>query len=309
MKKDRENGRIGYLFILAAGILWGFIGLFVKQLEANGSTPETTAFLRMACAFLLYLPLCAAGAGPGSLRIKWKELLFCAAQGLVCYGLFNMMYSRAVTMVGVSVGAVLLYTAPVFTLFFSVLLFREPFTSRKLLAVLLNILGCALTATGGRLEPGALSVAGILTGIGAGFCYSLTPVFGHFGTKRMDSRVMTLYSFLFAALFLFLRLRPWNGGAAFSGKILLWGALFALIPTVLAYVLYYRGLSRIPEPSRVPVIASVETVVAAAVGMALYHDRLGLWGILGILLVLVSIGVMNLPDPKKQGKTGQITGK
>lgn len=35
MKKDRENGRIGYLFILAAGILWGFIGLFVKQLEAN----------------------------------------------------------------------------------------------------------------------------------------------------------------------------------------------------------------------------------------------------------------------------------
>ena len=29
MKKDRENGRSGYLFILAAGILWGFIGLFV----------------------------------------------------------------------------------------------------------------------------------------------------------------------------------------------------------------------------------------------------------------------------------------
>ena len=54
---------------------------------------------------------------------------------------------------------------------------------------------------------------------------------------------------------------------------------------------------------------AVETVVAAAVGMALYHDRLGLWGILGILLVLVSIGVMNLPDPKKQGKTRQITGK
>ena len=170
MKDKGRKGPGGYLFILAAGILWGFIGLFVKQLEASGSAPETTAFLRMACAFLLYLPLCAAGVGPCSLRIGGKELLFCAAQGLVCYGLFNMLYSRAVTMVGVSVGAVLLYTAPVFTLFFSVLLFREPFTSRKLLAVLLNILGCALTATGGRLEPGALSAAGILTGIGAGFC-------------------------------------------------------------------------------------------------------------------------------------------
>ena len=121
----------------------------------------------------------------------------------------------------------------------------------------------------------------------------------------MDSRVMTLYSFLFAALFLFLRLRPWNGGAILNGKILLWGALFALIPTVLAYVLYYRGLSQIPEPSRVPVIASVETVVAAAVGMALYHDRLGTWGIAGILLVLVSIGVMNLQSRKDRKKTGE----
>ena len=302
MKNDRGNGRIGYLYILAAGILWGFIGLFVKQLEVRGSTPETTAFLRMAFAFLLYLPLCAVGAGPGSMRIGGKDLLYCAAQGLICYGLFNMLYSRAVTMVGVSVGAVLLYTAPVFTLFFSVLLFREPFTLRKLIAVLLNILGCALTATGGRLESGVLSSAGILAGIGAGLCYSLTPIFGHFGTKRMDRRVMTLYSFFFAALFLLIRLRPWTGGAGFSGDLLLWGALFALIPTVFAYVLYYRGLSRIPEPSRVPVIASVETVVAAAVGMALYHDHLGLWGITGILLVLVSIGVMNLPPRKSKGK-------
>ena len=304
MKDARENGRGGYLFVLAAGILWGFIGLFVKQLESRGAVPETTAFLRMAFAFLLYLPVCAAGAGPGSLRIGGKGLLFCAAQGLICYGLFNLLYSRAVTLVGVSVGAVLLYTAPVFTLFFSMLLFREPFTLRKLIAVLLNILGCALTATGGRVEPGTFSAMGILTGIGAGFCYSLTPIFGHFGTKRMDSRVMTLYSFFFAALFLLIRLRPWRGGAGLGGGVLLWGALFALIPTVCAYVLYYRGLGRIREPSRVPVIASVETVVAAAVGMALYHDRLGLWGILGILLVLVSIGVMNLPGRKNGEKSG-----
>ena len=98
---------------------------------------------------------------------------------------------------------------------------------------------------------------------------------------------------------------PWRGGAGFGGGLLLWGALFALIPTVCAYVLYYRGLGRIREPSRVPVIASVETVVAAAVGAALYHDRLGVWGTAGILLVLISIGVMNLPPRKSREKTGE----
>ena len=305
MGNSGKIGRSGYLLVLAAGILWGFIGLFVKQLEACGSVPEMTAFLRMGFAWLIFLPICTAGKGLRGLRIGWKDLLFCAAQGLVCYGLFNMLYSRAVVMVGVSVGAVLLYTAPVFTLFFSVLLFREPFTPRKLAAVLLNILGCALTATGGKTDSAALSLTGILVGVGAGFCYALTPIFGHFGARRMDSRVMTLYSFFFAALFLLLRLRPWRGGLAFGGGILLWGILFALIPTVCAYFLYYRGLSGIPEPSRVPVIASVETVVAAVVGTAFYRDRLGLWGALGILLVLASIGIMNLPG----GKNGKITGK
>lgn len=304
MKEGR--GRSGYPFILAAGILWGFIGLFVKQLEACGSAPAMTAFLRMGFAFLLFLPCCAAGSGLRGLRIGGRDLLFCAGQGLVCYGLFNLFYSRAVVLAGVSVGAVLLYTAPAFTLVLSVLLFREPFTPGKLGAVLLNILGCALTATGGRLDASSLPLSGILAGVGAGFCYSLTPIFGHFGTKRMDSRVMTLYSFFFAALFLLLRLRPWNG-LRFSGGILLWGALFALIPTVCAYFLYYRGLAKISEPSRVPVIASVETVAAAALGAGLYHDRLGPWGILGILLVLASIAVMNLPGGKgrkKQEKKG-----
>ena len=55
-------------------------------------------------------------------------------------------------------------------------------------------------------------------------------------------------------------------------------------------------------------IASVETVVAAGVGTLLYRDRLGLPGALGILLVLVSIGVMNL-QPRKSRKNPGEAGK
>ena len=288
----REGQRGGYLLILLAGLLWGGIGLFVKQLERCGSTPALTAFLRMAFAFVLFLPACAARGGLRSLRLGRRELIFCALQGLVCYGLFNMLYSLSVTLVGVSVGAVLLYTAPVFTLLFSLVLFREPFTLRKLAAILLNILGCALTATGGRVDGGSLSLRGILIGVGAGFCYALTPIFGHYGSRRMDPMPMALYSYLFAAVFLLLRLRPWTGELRLGGGVLLWGALFALMPTVLAYFLYYRGLRLVREPSRVPVVASVETVAAALLGTLVYHDRLGAAGILGILLVVGSIAVL-----------------
>ncbi len=307
MGKKEGAATGGYILVLLAGVLWGFIGLFVKQLESAGSDPAETAFLRMAFAFLLFMPVCAAGKDRPGLRLDRRDLLFCALQGLVCFGLFNLFYSRAVTMVGVSVAVVLMYSAPVFTLIVSRILFREPFTLRKGLAILLNVLGCALAAGGGRPDLSALSPTGVLTGLGAGFCYALTPVFGRFGTRRMDSRVMTLYSFFFAALFLFLRLRPWTGALRFTGTKLLWGLLFGLIPTVCAYFLYYRGISRITETSRVPVVASVETVVAAAVGFGLFHDRLGPWGLLGVLLVLASIAVLNLRLPKKTQKNAAET--
>ena len=303
MGKKESTAFGGYILILLAGVLWGFIGLFVKQLEAAGSTPDLTALLRMTFAFLLFLPFCVLRLGWRKMCPGLRDLGFCALQGLVCFGLFNLFYSKAVVLTGVSVAAVLMYTAPVFTLLISCLLFGEPFTPRKGAAVLLNIAGCALTAVGGKPDLAALSLPGILAGVGAGFCYALTPVFGRFGTKRMDSGVLTLYSFLFAALFLLLRLVLTGGRApVLSGRLLLWGLLFGLIPTVCAYFLYYRGISRITETSRVPVLASVETVVAAVIGMGLYRDALGVWGVLGVLMVLASILVLHLRLPKMTRK-------
>lgn len=39
----------GYALIFSSGMLWGTIGLFVKQMEESGSTPAITCFL---CALL-----------------------------------------------------------------------------------------------------------------------------------------------------------------------------------------------------------------------------------------------------------------
>ena len=61
----------------------------------------------------------------------------------------------------------------------------------------------------------------------------------------------------------------------------------------LAYIVYYGGMSRITETSKVPVIASVETVVAAVIGLVAFGQTLGAVKILGIALVLCSIAVMN----------------
>ena len=294
----------GYLLVLSAGTLWGTIGLFVKQMKLNGSTPVITSFLRVFFAALIMLPLCLVKGGRCSLHIGKKALMFCVVLGVVCHGVYNILYSLAVTLTGVSISAVLLNIAPVFTLLFSALLFSEHITGRKILAIIVNIFGCILAVTNGKLDVASFSVIGILFGIGAGLCYAMTAIFGRFAAEQADPFVMSLYSYLAAAVLLFLWARPWSQGIAISADVLIWGFLFALIPTSTAYILYYWGLQKIHESSKVPVIASVETIVAALIGTLIYRERLGVISILGVLLVMGSILLMNLSGitPRIQGE-------
>ena len=295
----KRKNNSGYLLIFSAGALWGVIGLFVKQMEQSGSTPTMTSFLRVAFSCVVMLPLCVLRGGWRSLRIDRKTLLFCVLLGVVCHGVYNILYSLAVTLAGVSVSAVLLNIAPVFTLLSSAIFFGERITRRKLIAIAVNIAGCVLTATNGQLNAAAFSLIGILFGIGAGLCYAMTAILGRFAAERTDPFVMSLYSYLAAAMLLFLWARPWSSGTSIHGSTLLWGFFYALIPTALAYILYYLGLQNVRESSKVPVIASVETVVAAVIGIGLYRESIGVMSLAGIVLVLVSILVMNTGAGRK----------
>ena len=89
-------------------------------------------------------------------------------------------------------------------------------------------------------------------------------------------------------------IKPWQQEIYCDTAILVWGVLYALIPTAIAYVLYYRGLQSLTENSKAPVIASVETVVASIIGVAFYQERLGVYSVIGIILVLFSIVIMNM---------------
>lgn len=290
----KKSEHIGYLLIFLTGCLWGTIGVFVKQLEYYGAAPVLTSFLRVFFAFIIMAVICMLKYGWKAFRIDRHTLILCALLGLICHGIYNIFYSLAVTMAGVSISAVLLNIAPVFTLLFSIVLFSETFTNVKLFAVILNVLGCVLTATNGEFHFAVFSLVGILCGVGAGICYSLTAIIGRFAASHTNSFVISMYSYFFAALFLGIWMKPWNTAVSINTGILFWGILYALIPTALAYVIYYIGLQKVTESSKVPVIASIETVIASVIGIFLYHEAMGLVSITGIFLVLVSIAVMNI---------------
>ena len=292
MKTEQNRG---YLLILAAGALWGTIGFFATLLANLGMKAGPVAFFRvLSSTVMLALVLLIKGKGISLFRISRRGLFSCMLIGVVSQAFYNVCYMNTIEQNGMATAAVFLYTSPVYVALLSRLFFHEPLTGNKILAIVMNIVGCVLTVTGGVFSEMRISPFGLVMGLLAGFTYALLPILSRTGASEENPYTAAFYGQLFGALMLFFLIRPYqNPGTEFTWQIILVLIGFGLIPSALAYIVYYGGMSRITETSKVPVIASVETVVAAVIGLVAFGQTLGVVKILGIALVLCSIAVMN----------------
>ena len=296
MKKD-SNATKGYILVLCAGILWGSIGFFVRKLNGLGVDTELTAFMRIFCAWIILIPLLmgmSLKSGRNYFKISKKGLLQCFIMGLVTQAFFNLSYSGCINSVGVAMGSVLLYTAPIFVSILSRLLFKEEINARKGISLVINLLGCFIMVTGGDLSVLKVSGIGILLGIGAGFFYAMVTILGKFTSDEVDPFTMVFYNFLFGWISLVLISNPIPKIAAVSDLhfwLLAFG--YGLIPTVGSYLFYMNGISHDVELSRVPIIASVEPIIATIIGLLVFGENITLVNALGLVIVLFSIVLMN----------------
>ena len=298
--KDSGFGglNLSAIYVLLAGILWGFMGVLVRTLNAENLGSMEICFVRGLVTFVVMLTGLLV-FDRKALRIKLKDIWCFIGTGALSVAFFNFCYFKTMTLTSLSVAAVLLYTAPAFVMLMSALLFKEKLSGRKLLALLLAFLGCAFVSgiVGGA---GALSGIGILYGLGAGFGYALYSIFGRYALIRgYGSVTISFYTFLFSAVATFFFV---DAGEVFrvvgsSGGLFVKTVFLVLLVTLLPYLSYTRGLNGM-ENGTASVLASIEPVVATLVGMLLYKERLSLWNVLGICLVLGSIILINVKGKK-----------
>ena len=293
MNSGKTTEYKGYVQILIGGALWGTIGLFVLLLEQCGSNATFTSFLRMTFSFLIMFAITSFKFGIRAFKVDKKTLLSCAILGVLCQALNGLLYSFSIVEIRVSFSAILMNVGPPFTAFLSWLLFSEKVTAVKKIAMFINILGCILAVTGGNIENNGVSFIGILYGVGAGLACALMPIIGKIIGANCSVYVMGTYGYFFAIITLLIFTNPLQYISLINGKMLIVGFLFALIATVIAYLFYYMGVQNVKEMSKVPVIASVETVVSVMIGVYIYNEPLGLVNIAGVILVMGSILLMN----------------
>lgn len=278
--------------ILMAGVFWGIIGLFTRNLGAFGVDSGGILIIRSGGCALLFL-LCALLRDPKMLKIRWRDAWLFLFFGLGSTLFFTYCYYRSIELGSLSAACTLMYSAPVFVMVISLFVFREKFSRRKLLALICAVVGCCFVS--GLLEGGAaLSLAGVVFGILAGIGYAFYSVcIKALSNRGYDSLTINVYGWFFCAL----------GGIAIWGLVpaapmFQSGACFWLclglivVSGFLPALLYSWGLTG-EEAGKGAVMASVEPVVASLMGVLVFHERISVLGVLGVLLVLGAVAILN----------------
>lgn len=275
--------------ILAAAALWGIIGVWNRRLMAGGLSPYSIVVVRN-CGGLVLLTAVMALRDRSVFHVERQHLKYFFGTGVVSVVLFTVCYFSCQEICSLAVASILLYTAPAIVVVLSAILWRERVTKKKLLALGLTLVGCALVC---GVFSGALTVTGggIALGLGAGFFYALYSIFGRYALAHYGPMTVTVWTFVFAGAASLVLVRPAELAALAQPSMALTAVGLVVCSTVLPYILYTRGLARV-EAGKASILASLEPVVASVAGVVLFGEPMSPLTAAGIVCVLAGVYIL-----------------
>jgi drug/metabolite transporter (DMT)-like permease len=284
------NRLVGYLSALGAGALWGTTGPLSTALYSEGAELAGVGFWRIAVAVALMALWVATRAR--EFRIDTRGLMAIGLGGGALVALFEVAYQYAIAGTGVAGAAALLYTAPVAVAILAVPLLGESLTILRLLLAGMVMVGAGLTVQGG--EGGGVGLpglgAGVLGGLLAALAFAGTTLLARWAVPRYGIARVLFYEMVGGTLLLGVALSLAGQAPALppTGGAWLYVLALSLGTILLANILFFGGLKRI-EAAPTAVAATIEPVVGALLGLAIFSQGLSLLGWLGLFLVVLGV--------------------
>lgn len=287
--QEKRSKLIAYACILGAAFLWGIIGIWNRRLMASGVSPTSIVVIRNIGSMLLLSAIFTV-KDRSMFRVKKEHLKYFFGTGVISVVLFTLCYFSCQKVCSLAVASILLYTAPSFVVILSAILWKEPITKKKVTALALTLFGCALVCGifAGEL---AVTVTGILFGLGAGFFYALYSIFSRYALKHYSALKCTLWMFIFAGVASVFLIRPTELAVLMNFEEGLTALILVVLSTGTPFLLYTTGLSYV-ESGKASIIASFEPVVAALAGVLVFGEPMGVSMIVGILCILTGVCIL-----------------
>jgi drug/metabolite transporter (DMT)-like permease len=264
----------GELVLLAA--LWGASFLFMR-LGAHEFGPVELAAVRVGLASAMLIPLLASRGQLAELRTHWKGLLFVGAlNSAIPFALFSF----AALSITAGLSSIVNATTPLWTAVVAFVWLRQGLTPLRVLGLVIGFAGVAFLAW----DKAVLACAA------ATFCYGVAAN----ATKRYLSGASPLAvatGSQFAATLMLALPAVWFWPAEMPGTIA-WSSALALaaLCTALAYILYFRLMSRVGPTNAVSVTFLIP-LFAILWGAIFLQEAITAQMVAGGAIVLVGIAL------------------
>ena len=282
-----------------AAFCWGIAGIFTKSITPHGFTALEMVFLKnfigLIILFFISLP-----KGKELFKIKnMSDLLNLIFAGVFGYALYSFAFIETLNEMGVGIAGVMLYSKCAFVMIIMRILYREPITAKKLVAMIMTIAGCI--SISGMISSGntTFTAKGMAWGIVSGIGFAIYDVFSKKSLDKYSSETVTFYIFLISTVFTAFIANPltsFNKVLTTNTTILILS--YGIVVSALPYFLYANGLSKM-DVSLASVLSTFELLTAAVAGIILYNEPLTISKVAGIVLIIGAVCVLNISVKKK----------
>jgi drug/metabolite transporter (DMT)-like permease len=281
---------VGFLYVIAATVLWGTSATLARWTMKHDVPPLTVVELRLAISVVL-LAIGFAAFRPALFRIARADVLPLVILGIGGIAAVQGSYYTNVQWVGVGLAILLQYLAPTLVVAYEALIARRVPSRIEFLALACATIGVALLVLADHAAIARANPRGVLLGLASAVFFAFYILYAKRLLARLPPWTVLFYGFLVAALFWMVFVPP-SVIAAAHYDARAWGLflVIALGSALVPFALFYAGLARL-EASRAGVVALLEPIVAIGSSAWWLKEGLTLSQAAGAALILLGVGL------------------
>ena len=283
---------IPYFLVLLAAVLWGTTGTATTLLPTSAQ-PLTIAAVRSAIGGFTLLLIMILMRKINFRTWPWKETLVAA----ICMAFFQPLFFTSVRLTGIAIGTVVaIGSAPIFSGLIEWLFLKMRPSRSWVMATAMSVIGSSLLF----LNKDALTVnpIGVTFSLIAGLGFAIYTIVTKSVLKKVEAIPAVAMTFSMSALMLMPFIFSFDNSWIIEPSSISILLYLGILTTSVAYILYLKGLHKVPSSSAVT-LSLGEPLTAAILSVFWVGEVLSPVSWMGIMLLLGGILVLTLSGRKR----------
>lgn len=283
---------IPYILVLLAAVLWGTTGTATTLLP-DSAQPLAIAAARSAVGGFSLLVIMILMKKIDFRTWPWKATLVAA----LCMAFFQPLFFTSVRLTGIAIGTVVaIGSAPIFSGLIEWLFLKVRPSRSWAMATAMSVIGCSLLF----LNKDALTVnpIGVTFSLIAGLAFATYTIVSKAVLTKVEAIPAVAMTFSMSALMLMPFIWSFDNSWIAEPSNISIVLYLGLMTTSVAYILYLKGLHKVPSSSAVT-LSLGEPLTAAVLSVFWVGQVLSTLSWVGVLLLLGGIVVLTFSGRKR----------